>query len=209
MAKIPTLLLTGGGVHDSKGCGDVIEGILREAGDFEVKRVHDDLSILKPPGLDQFDLVVIYWTRGEIAPMERDGLLSWVASGKGFVGVHSASASFKECLEYRAMLGGFFVTHPAPRRYQVSIADPEHPITKGIEEFFVEDEEYVFDYDPRVTILASALWRGEKMPVVWTKPWGQGRVYYLALGHTPEACRDENFEALLVRGSLWAAGREE
>jgi len=104
------------------------------------------------------------------------------------------------------MLGGFFVTHPKPRRYQVSVVDPEHPITRDMLEFFVTDEMYITDYDPRVSVLASSLWKGEKVPVVWTKSWGDGRVYYLALGHDVEACRDENFETLLVCGSLWAAG---
>ena len=103
------------------------------------------------------------------------------------------------------MLGGSFVTHPQMRQYQVSVVDPEHPITKDMVEFFVTDEMYVTDYDHRVNILASSLWLGEKVPVAWTKSWGNGRVFYLALGHNADACRDGNFEKLLVRGSLWAA----
>ena len=55
------------------------------------------------------------------------------------------------------------------------------------------------------TVLATALWKGGTVPVVWTKPWGQGRVCWIALGHNPESCGDENFRTLLVRGTLWAA----
>lgn len=205
MARIRTLLLTGGEIHDWKGCGDEIEKILRAAKEFDVTRVNDDLSVLEAPNLETYDLVVLYWTRGEITDAQKNGLLNWVASGKGFAGIHSATASFRECPEYRCMLGGFFVTHPAPREYQVSVVDPENPITKDMVEFFVRDEQYVMDYDPRVNVLASALWKGEKVPVVWTKTWGAGRVYYLALGHDPEACRDDDFKTLLVRGSIWAA----
>jgi hypothetical protein len=43
------------------------------------------------------------------------------------------------------------------------------------------------------------------MPVAWTKAWGQGRVYYLALGHNPESCQAEIFRTLLCRGAHWAA----
>lgn len=208
MAQIRTLLMTGGLIHDWKGCGDEIERILREAGDFDVFRANDDVSILESSELPSFDLIVMYWTRGEFTDSQKNGLLNWIASGKGFAGVHSVTAAFRECPEYRCMLGGFFVGHPPVRKYQVSVVDSEHPITKGLVEFFVEDEQYVTDYDPRVNVLAWGIWKGERTPVVWTKSWGDGRVYYLALGHNPEACRDENFETLLIRGCLWASRRE-
>lgn len=206
MAFIKTLVLSGGIIHDGKGCGDEIEQILRQDKRFKVTRAHDDLSVLDGDRLSPYDVVVLYYTRGELTGAQRDGLTSFVAAGKGFVGVHSASASFRECPEFHAMLGGIFTTHPKPRMYQVSVVDPEHPITEGIVEFFVDDEQYIMDYDPRVTVLASALFKGKAEPVIWTKNWGQGRVYYLALGHTPECCRHEQFAPLLVHGTAWASG---
>ena len=205
MERMRILVFSGGIIHDGKGCGDEIERILRADERFEVTRVHDDFSVLESE-LAPYDAVVLYYTRGELTDAQRDGLLKYVASGKGFVGVHSATASFRDCEEFHCMLGGIFTNHPKPRMYQVSIVDPENPITRGIEEFFVEDEQYIMDYDPRVTVLASALYRGKAEPVVWTKNWGQGRVYYLALGHTPECCRHEMFAPLLVNGTVWAAG---
>lgn len=204
MAKIKTLLFCGGEIHDGMGCGDEIQRVLEAAGDFELTRVDEDLSVLEAPGLDPYELLVFYYTIGEISDAQKNGLLNWVASGKGYVGVHSAADSFRGCPEYRAMVGGWFVTHPAYREYQVSVVDPEHPITEGLDEFVVTDEQYITDYDPRVHILASALWKGDKMPVAWTKSWGEGRVFYLALGHNPESCQDPNFATLLVRGAKWA-----
>ena len=209
MAGIKTLLLTGGEIHDWMACGYEIERTFRESGRFDVTRVNDDLAILESPKLKSFKLIVLYWTRGVLTDSQKSGLLNWIASGKGFAGIHSATASFRECPEYRCMLGGFFVTHPQPRQYQVSVVAPDHPITKAMVEFLVTDEMYVTDYDPRVNVLAWSLWKGEKVPVVWTKPWGNGRVFYLALGHDAEACRDESFVSLLVRGSLWAAQGEQ
>jgi type 1 glutamine amidotransferase len=43
------------------------------------------------------------------------------------------------------------------------------------------------------------------MPVAWTRLWGEGRVFYLALGHDAPACRHETFRLLLQRGAAWAA----
>ena len=208
MAGTKTLLLTGGEIHDWMACGYEIEMALRDSGEFDLTRVNDDLAVLESGKLKPFDLIVLYWTRGALTDPQKNGLLNWIAGGKGFAGIHSATASFRECPEYRCMLGGFFVTHPQPRQYQVSVVDPDHPITKGMVEFLVTDEMYITDYDSRVKVLAASLWKGEIVPVVWTKSWGEGRVYYLALGHDAEACRDENFKALLTHGALWAAAPE-
>lgn len=207
MAKIKTLLFTGGEIHDWKGCGDEIEAVLKEAGDFDLTRVNDDLSVFEGD-LSPYDLIAFYYTVGTLTDAQKNGLLNFVASGKGFAGPHCTADSFRECPEYRAMVGGHFATHPHYRQYQVSIVDSEHPITKGIEEFMVEDEQYILDYDARVHVLASALWKGAAVPVAWTKSWGKGRVFYLALGHDPKACQHEMFRLLFQRGARWAGSEE-
>jgi type 1 glutamine amidotransferase len=57
-------------------------------------------------------------------------------------------------------------------------------------------------------VLASALWKGEAMPVAWTKHHGKGRVFYLALGHDARACGNLIFRKLLLQGLLWTAIEE-
>lgn len=204
---IKTMFLTGGEIHDWQGVGEVVEPILRQSGHFDITRVKNDLSVLEGDGLAPYDLLVFYYTVGQITDAQKNGLLNWVAGGKGYAGFHSAADSFRDCPEYRALVGGWFVTHPRYREYQVSVVDPEHPITQGLDEFTVTDEQYITDYDPRNQVLASALWKGGAMPVAWTKSWGKGRVFYLALGHDSNACRHEMFKLLLTRGALWAAGQ--
>ena len=94
-----------------------------------------------------------------------------------------------------------------------------HPITAGMEgytrkdwetwpifEYEVEDEQYVLDFDPRVDVLARTVYPGRACPVAWTKGWGQGRVFYLALGHAPRGCENPFFEQMFTRGTRWAAG---
>lgn len=207
MPGIKTLLLTGGIIHDWQGCGDEIERILRTSAEFEVTRVNDDLSVLEQPNLSQYDIALFYWTRGELSDAQRDRLMTWLASGKGFVGIHSAASSFWESREFHQMLGGMFKTHPAPRDYEVRIVDREHAITEGMSDFQVHDEQYIMELDPGLHVLASAEYEGTDVPAAWTKSWGEGRVYFLALGHDAESCQNPNFAELLVRGSIWAAGK--
>ncbi len=202
------LLFTGGEIHDHRGCGDEILRHLEADGGFEVTRVEDDLDVFARPGLDAFDCVVFYHTVGEISDAQLVGLSNFIASGKGFVPVHSGADSFRDSDDYRAIVGGYFVTHPHYRAYQVSVLDREHEITRDLDEFVVTDEQYITSYDTRVNVLATALWQGKAWPVAWTKSWGKGRVFYLALGHDPAACRDANFGLLLCRGVRWAGSAE-
>jgi uncharacterized protein len=201
---IKTLLFAGGQIHDFRAVGGAARGILEGDGGFNVTYVEEDLDVLTR--LDPYELLVFHYTIGEISDAQKNGLLNWIASGKGYAGIHSAADSFRGCPEYRAMVGGHFITHPKYRDYQVSIADPGHPVTEGlgVDEFMVRDEQYILDYDPRVHVLATALWKGTSMPVAWAKSWGEGRVFYSALGHDGPACQHEMFRELLVRGSRWA-----
>ncbi len=205
MGKIKTLVFAGGQIHDFKGCGEAAMEALSKREEFDLTYIEDDLDALIAPKLDPYDVIVFYYTVGEITDAQRNGLSNFIASGKGYVGIHSAADSFRGDPAYRAMVGGYFITHPRYRQYQVCVVDGEHPITKDMNEFMVTDEQYITNYDPRVDVLASALWKGKAMPVAWTKPWGKGRIFYLALGHNADSCRDENFQLLLQRGTIWAA----
>jgi len=205
MGRFNVLVVSGGEIHDYKGCGRRIRAALEGDDRFQIAYLEQDLDCFADGRLEGSDAVVLFYTVGELSVPQRDGLLDYVASGKGFVGVHSAADSFRGCPGYRAMVGGHFVSHPHYRQYQVSVTDVEHPATAGLDEFMVTDEQYITDYDPRVSVLASALWRGRAAPVVWTKSWGRGRVFYVALGHNSESCDDPNFKLLLCRGTAWAA----
>ena len=206
MEKIKTLAFGGGEIHDWQGIQPQVVNALSRANELEITTTQEDLSILEADNLSPYDVLVFHYTVGTISDAQRDGLSKWLAAGKGYVGIHSAADSFRGDPDYRNLVGGYFLTHPRYREYQVSIKDPEHPITQGLdEEFMVTDEQYILDYDPRVHILANALWEGETMPVAWTKSHGEGRVFYLALGHDAPACEHPAFRQLLLQGTLWAA----
>ncbi len=207
MEKISTLLLVGGEIHDYKGVGDAVERHLNASGKFDVTRVDDDLGAFAAKRLAPYELVVFYWTLGKLNDARRQGILDHVAKGRGLVAIHSAADSFRGDRAWYKFLGGRFVTHPPYRRYQVSITERRSPITTGIEEFFTTDEQYILDYDRGLGVLATALWKGKAMPVLWTKRWKKGRIFYTALGHDGKACKQPMFKKTFLRGCLWAADR--
>lgn len=206
---IKTLFLTGGPIHNAKDIGDIVQKMMEKTGRFDITRVHEDLDALLPERIAPYKLVVFYWTLGDLTDAQRKGLLDHIAAGNGFTTFHSGADSFRSDAKYREMVGGFFVTHPAYRTYQVSVTKVESPITRGITEFMITDEQYILDYDPKVTVLANGLHEGKVMPVVWTKPYGDGRVFYCALGHDTKAVEQEMFQTILLRGALWSVGQEQ
>ena len=208
--KVKTLLLVGGTIHDWKGIGDVLEGYLKKSGKFDVTRVDQDLNALLADRVAPYDLVVFYWTVGKIGDDQRNGLLDHIAKGKGFVTLHSGADSFRGDLAWRKFVGGHFIGHPRYRMYHVSMIKTEHPIIAGIKEYLTTDEQYFLDYSysKDLTILANGLHEGKLMPVIWTKPWKKGRVFYFAQGHDARACKQPMVKKIFLRGCLWAAQRK-
>ena len=115
------------------------------------------------------------------------------------------------------MTGGQWVAHPGNDRvrYTVQIADKTHPITSGIKDFDVTSEQYYMHIDPAICVLASTQFPTApgphvangplEMPVIWTKLYGKGRVFYCSLGHTPQVLAAEPVATIMRRGFGWAA----
>ncbi|MDR3692226.1 MAG: ThuA domain-containing protein [Fimbriimonas sp.] len=166
-----------------------------------------DYSSLNAETLAGYDGVILF-TTGNEQGADIAALLEFVRSGKALIGIHCATDSFTSNKEFIAAIGGKFRTHPAPLDVAVEFVDALHPITKGLAPFTVLDELYLFsDYDPaRVHLLAETnSYSGEAhVPVCWTRDEGEGRVFYLSLGHMPEAMASPGWQSLFQRGVRWA-----
>ncbi len=127
-------------------------------------------------------------------------------------GVHGGMGdAFRGNLGYQWMVGGQFVGHPHVGDYFVQLAAAKSPITAGMKKRFkYHSEQYYMLVDPAIAVLAETTYDLDghkvKMPVVWTKPHGKGRVFYSALGHRyEEFVKFPEVLAMTTRGLLWAA----
>ena len=207
MEKIKALVLVCGEFHDFARGGDALVEFLKATGEIEVTMT-EERSVLESTSLNSYDLCIFYTQGGKLTDEQLTGLLNFVRSGKGFVGIHCASDSFKENEEYIEMLGGMFIDHGPRHEFTVNIEDKEHPITKGISDFRIADELYVDKHDPtKLHILMTAQWAGKAEPMAWTKTYRKGKVFYLALGHDLEAILNENFQRLVIQGVHWVTAK--
>ena len=100
--------------------------------------------------------------------------------------------------------------HDAYGPFRVTPTAVAHPITKGLPPFDTVDELYFKQkgdrpIEPLATALSKTTQRTE--PLAWAYQYGQGRVFQTVLGHAAPSVRSAG--ALIRRGSVWAAGREQ
>ena len=192
-----------------------------QSGYFSVE-VTQDAGRINAENLQQFSAVVFY-TTGELPMSEaqKQALLDFVRSGNAFIGVHSATDTFYEWAEYGRMIGGYFDQHPWHQDVTIRVEDTRHPATRHLGESFpIKDEIYQFKNFSRenVRVLMSldtasvdltkpAVHRTDgDFALAWCRQYGQGRVFYTALGHREEVWQDERFQTHLVSGIRWAMG---
>lgn len=223
MAAKRALIVWGGwDGHEPRQVAELFEGGLKARG-FEVE-VSDTLDALADgEKLKALDLIVPVWTMGTITGDQLRPLLEAVRSGVGLGGCHGGMCdSFRAETEYQFMTGGQWVSHPGNDgvEYTVEVRDPDHFITQGVAVSFpVKSEQYYLHVDPANRVLATTRFPvadgphvgnlAFDMPVVWTKYYGKGRVFYSSLGHNAAVAAQEAPLRLALRGLLWAAHAED
>ena len=195
--------------HEPKGVATLLAGSLERSG-VEVTQA-DTLDAFVNNDLAAFDLLVPIWTMGEISNEQLKPVLQAVhEQGVGIGGVHGGMCdAFRQQTEWQFMCGGQWVAHPGNDgvNYTVEMnpAEPD-PITEGVPDLHICSEQYYLHVDPCIRVLATTTFGdGTVMPVVWTKHYGKGRVFYCSLGHHVDVIEPSEILALITRGLLWAA----
>ncbi len=204
--------------HDPEQVSRRFEGILASNG-FAVDRVEGVECLADRDYLMTFDLIVPCVTMGTL-PRECEKAVSYAVSrGVGLAGCHGGMCdAFRNSTEWQFITGGQWVSHPGNSgvTYTVSVRRGESPIVDGIADFSLTSEQYYLHVDPAVHVLATTRFPiansyhaangAVDMPVVWTKYWGLGRVFYCSIGHSDEVFATCPSATLLMeRGMLWAA----
>ena len=189
-----------------------------EKHDYSVE-IFDTLECLRDlDKLMELDLIVACWTGGNIEGELSRNVARAVGYGVGLAGCHGGMCdSFRNDTEWQFMTGGQWVSHPGGDgvEYKVNIRRGSSPIIEGLEDFMVKSEHYYLHVDPAVEVLATTRFplinyyhasnKVVDMPVIWTKYWGVGRVFYNSLGHHDDVFDNSpNAAVLMERGMLWA-----
>lgn len=214
--RIEVLIVTGFDVesHKWRKSTELIRDILEKTGRFEVS-VSTDKEVFASPSLGEYGAVVLnygFWEEPDPSAQAKSGLLNYVKNGGGVVALHFACSSFQEWDEYAELLGRVWKKgvggHGPYGDFLVNIKSAEHPITRGMEDFQTQDELYAkLGGDADIEVLASAYsdWSNRVEPIVFVKPYEDGRVVQNVLGHGLDAKQNPSYQRLLCRSVEWAA----
>lgn len=179
----------------------------------------EDLSLITADRLRAFD-AVFFFTSGELAlsDSQKRDLLDYVRGGKGFGGAHSATDTLYQWADYGEMIGGYFDGHPWTEPVTIDIEDPSHPSMRHLSgSFRVLEEIYQFRAFDRSTVRVLMTLDAtsvdlnrdgvnrtdEDFALAWCREYGNGRVYYNALGHFDETWLDPRFQTMIHQALLW------
>ncbi len=231
-AKTPRHILvftrTEGYRHKSIPYGlQMLKSLAEKNGVFTIEH-SEDYAVFTKENLQKFDAVLFLNTTGINLGDSKYGenLLHFVRSGKGFIGIHSATDNFDKWPQAAAMIGGRFAGHPwnSSGTWAVKLDEPDHPICAVFESkgFKISDEIYrigapfsrencrvliSLDLDDKITAAAKGIRHSDvDLPIAWVKPFGKGRVFYSSFGHNNHIYWNEKLVAHYLAGIQYALG---
>jgi hypothetical protein len=90
----------------------------------------------------------------------------------------------------------------------VQIANRQHPVTQGVEDFEIRDETYgSFEVHPDADVLLTTQTPTSGPNLSWARRYGEARVIYLQLGHDHLAWENPAFRRFLNQAIRWTAAR--
>ena len=227
---IANLVLSGGPGHDFDASSAALAEVLAAEGvDSTVVTSPTDaldrLTSAAPP--DLLTVNALRW-RIEDGPYAADagrwgfeldddaarGLADFVAAGGGLLACHTAVICFDAHPRWAALVGATWSwdrsSHPprGPARVEVTEAGRRHPITEGIDDFTTTDEVYGFlDHHGSLDALLVSSHGGASHPLLWARPFGDGRVVTSLLGHDAAAVTQPEHANALRRSARWLIER--
>jgi type 1 glutamine amidotransferase len=182
-------------------------------------RILEDPHALDTSALTNYAVVLLHfqnWQQPGPGAAARENLRRFVERGGGLMSVHFACGAWQgEWPEFANLIGRVWDPklpgHDPRGPFTVRIADRQHPVTRGLEDFETDDELYTcLTGDAPIRLLAAAKSKvdGREHPMAFVRHYGRGRVFLTTLGHDVKAFTCSRVPQLLRQACLWTAGLE-
>jgi putative membrane-bound dehydrogenase-like protein len=177
--------------------------------------------------LEKADVLVMFAAEaGTIAPEQRAYLDKFLKRGGGMVCIHDAVCG-KDAQWFKTIIGGAW-EHGHSKWYEGELSfyymDTEHPITKGVSNFELDDELYYeLHMMPEARVLAATYTPNRPnnsraatsnkpsvydiQPQMWTYEKDNHRSFVSLLGHNYKTFDLPHVRAVMLRGIAWAGKR--
>ena len=218
--KINVLVITGGHPYDQKNFFKLFEGYP------DIAYTHVDLKAGGEAfdSVDdwRYDVIVLYNFNQKIDEKQQANFLKLMDKGVGLLVLHHANGAYNNWPEFWNIAGVTYHFKPYEEggkkmersgfkgnvAFKVHVADPDHPITKGLKDYDITDETYCrTTISPDVHQLLTTEEPSSDKCVGWVKTYRKSNVCYLQSGHGLSAYENPNVRTTVVRAIRWVAGR--
>jgi len=217
--KIKVAILVGGHPYDEPGFDQLwssyadIDADVWQGAPYTA---FDDIGEFK------YDVIVMYNLSSGITEKQQKNFLQLLENGVGLVVWHHALANCQDWPEFETIAGAKFWLNPGERdgvqvpksgvgggRVKMHIEDTKHPITKGIDDFEVDDETYnTQTFSDGIHLLVSTDHPSSDKPIAWVHNYRKARVFGIQSGHDAKVWTNKSFQKLMARGIRWTADAE-
>jgi type 1 glutamine amidotransferase len=173
----------------------------------------EKIKVVSIPPLPSLDESASNWLTAE----QGATILDFIGKGGSAWFFHNASYISGGNADFRRVEGALFTGHTPFRPYKMKIVNREHPITRGVQDFVVTEEQHflIYDKDPKDVLIRSVNEEGleYKTPkygnqgatceACWAYDFGRGRVCFMAPGHTIASLWNPEYVKLQKNALRW------
>jgi type 1 glutamine amidotransferase len=221
------LLVTGGCCHDYKTQKDILKAGLEKRANIEVVQLHTDDSstkasfpeFQKPDWAKGYDVVIHDECSADVKELPYvENVLLAHRNGTPAVNLHCAMHSYRTGTPiWFEFIGVHSTGHGPQLPIAITYEKKNHPIIKGLTDWTTGKEELynnVKIFDGTTVLARGKQGEGDKegqnnAAIAWVSEYGpqKTRVFSTTLAHNNETVGDHRYLDLVIRGTLWAAGK--
>ena len=213
------LLLTGQNNHEWRETTNALLKMYKKLPDYKVI-VTEDPDTLTFENIKNYDVLVSNWNNwpdNDLVwnPDQEAAFKKYIEEGGGMVIIHAGGSSYYGSDVYHQISIGRWgeeTLHSKPTIGKIHDFDQGHPITTGLERFYIMDELWEkAEIYPGARSLASVSGTDEddgheiREEAVFINEIEKGRIFYTILGHDERAFFNTGLQTLLLRATEWAA----
>ena len=170
-------------------------------------------KIVSEPALPGLDETAVNW----LTPEQGKAVREFVENGGAAWFFHNTSYISGGNEDFRHVQGALFTGHTVIRPYKMKIVNTDHPITRGVQDFVVTEEQHflIYDKDPKNVLVRSVNEQGleyatskygnqgASCEACWACDCGKGRVCFMAPGHTIPSFWNPEYVKLQKNALRW------
>ncbi|MFC1692892.1 ThuA domain-containing protein [Candidatus Latescibacterota bacterium] len=170
--------------------------------------IDKSLELKSDPPVEGLDEKHVMWMTDE----QGKDLKEYVTQGGAALFYHNSSYISTATEHFRDVEGAMFTGHTDFAPYKMEIVNKDHPITKGVNDFIVTEEQHylIYDKNPSHVLMRSVNLRGRgfrdqgtSCEACWAYEYGKGRVCFMAPGHTIPGLWNPEYVKLQKNAAKW------